>query len=223
MTLVAQLMRRLSTVFSKRSQGRGSRRNDKRRKSASAPHPVAALESATPAPLPAPTTGSASAASVPSAQVSTTNEVLPDVIPQPAPAAEPRLQGAAEYLVCKDSGVVVGSTEPERPNWIQLVAGSCQSPVQLERIAFHNGTILGSVSVANLAYEKRVYVRWSLNGVWYNDTMCKYESSNFCTMRDYFSFDLPATDPVQFHLKYTVAGQTYCDNNHGEDYVILLS
>lgn len=225
MVPVVRFLRRLSFVF---QVGGGIRRKTRTRRSTSAARNSGEEVGDSAEDFGIAFTASAAAITsspftVPTNEALPNHETEPGAEPRPSTSGQELAEESTDYLVCKDSGVVVNSENREQPNWIDLVADSNPGPVKLERIALHDGTILGSVSVANLAYEKRVYVRWTLDGMWYSDTMCKYVSSDFTAMRDYFSFDLPATGTVELHLKYMVAGQTHYDTNHGENYVILLS
>ncbi len=95
--------------------------------------------------------------------------------------------------------------------------------VQLERLVFlSNQRILGIVTVGNLAFHKEVYVRWTSNG-WqtFTDTPCKYQSSDIPSQRDIFGFQLSTTGPVELCVCYTVLGQSYYDNNNGQNYTLL--
>ncbi len=98
---------------------------------------------------------------------------------------------------------------------------SSPGPVLLERIGLHGNRIVGRVSVANLAYEKDVYVHWTFDRVMYSDTNCRYDCSE-SPQRDIFEFDLPATASFELSVGYNVAGQSFSDDNSGAGYRVLL-
>ena len=95
----------------------------------------------------------------------------------------------------------------------------CTATVQLETLTLTSRCITGCVTVANIAYEKYVYVRWTVNG-WksYSDTSCTYESSDESSQRDIFTFELPVLPPIELCICYTVQGQTFYDNNNTFNY-----
>lgn len=87
--------------------------------------------------------------------------------------------------------------------------------------------ITGLVRVRNLAYEKRVVIRFSFSD-WdkYSEVTANWEESIGDseppeTDRFRFAIPLPAPnrcDSVQFAIRYDVAGLTFWDNNGGENY-----
>ncbi len=109
------------------------------------------------------------------------------------------------------------------PLAIEFEHADTPSPVQLERtVRICSDHLLGTVSVANIAYHKEAYVRWTRNH-WesYTDSPASYQSSNAHNNRDTFAFQLPIADAqIECCIIYNVAGETYYDNNHGQNYIL---
>lgn len=85
----------------------------------------------------------------------------------------------------------------------------------------------GYIEVENIAYEKNVTVHYSYNGIdwydcsaqYYKPTHGNYEAWSFATPGiSRPGGDLPVT--VQFAIKYEVNGNTYWDNNNGNNYKV---
>lgn len=83
----------------------------------------------------------------------------------------------------------------------------------------------GSVRVLDLAYEKRVSVRWSADG-WrsHREAPAAYAGPAPPPPRaDRFAFRLPAPPAggaLLFALRYRVTGLEFWDNNGGRDYAL---
>lgn len=86
--------------------------------------------------------------------------------------------------------------------------------------------VAGSARVLDLAYEKRVSVRWSADG-WRSlrESPASYAGPAPSPPRaDRFSFRLPAPPvggALLFALRYRVTGREFWDNNGGRDYALL--
>nr|XP_006988560.1 protein phosphatase 1 regulatory subunit 3E [Peromyscus maniculatus bairdii] len=86
--------------------------------------------------------------------------------------------------------------------------------------------VAGSARVLDLAYEKRVSVRWSADG-WRSlrESPAAYAGPAPAPPRaDRFSFRLPAPPvggALLFALRYRVTGREFWDNNGGRDYALL--
>ena len=91
-----------------------------------------------------------------------------------------------------------------------------------------SGNIRGKVYVANLAYEKHVKARFSLD-CWRTQDEVDGEFHSNCTKDiDSFVFEIPIPKEsavknfkVEFAVSYTVLGDTFWDNNNGFNYHVL--
>ena len=92
--------------------------------------------------------------------------------------------------------------------------------------------VIGYVCVKNLAYEKRVVIRFSLNN-WgtYSDLAANWKESIGGTTEhpesDKFRFVIPLPSPnwsgiVEFAVRYEVAGWTFWDNNRQRNYRVIV-
>ncbi len=119
--------------------------------------------------------------------------------------------------------------------------------VQLSELELRADSWLnGTVKVANLAYNKTVFVRWSTdNWISYQDTVASYGYSSEEFTHDWFSFTLhsscmpddtvPAAGKsaddggsdsgvcVELAVAYRVNGMEFWDNNNGENFQLLLN
>ncbi len=79
--------------------------------------------------------------------------------------------------------------------------------------------ILGRVTMANLAFEKAVYVRWTSDD-WstFTNTPCEFQSSDVPAQRDCFTFEIAIAGAVELCVSYAVRGHTYWDNNSAQNY-----
>ncbi|URZ17144.1 carbohydrate-binding protein [Clostridium felsineum] len=104
-------------------------------------------------------------------------------------------------------------------------------PIQLyysQRITdddYSIGHIEGYIAVQNLAFNKSVYVHYSLDGgkTW-TDTPASYVKTNSSDNYEVWNFKTNSSSelfgpPIIYCLKYEVNGQTYWDNNNGNNYV----
>jgi len=107
-------------------------------------------------------------------------------------------------------------------------------PVRLERtyMSTDKQSLLGSIAVANLAFQKSVVVRFTLD-YWRTVSEVTAEFSNDVRRRqkedgmDRFTFCIGLGDQVNLHKKtlffcvrYTVAGQEFWDNNNGLNFQV---
>ena len=99
--------------------------------------------------------------------------------------------------------------------------------VCLESVDASSSMITGIVSVENLAYEKEVKVRYTLNN-WgsFQDIWADYvplsrdgETDKFC-FRLVLPFDLQVGRQIEFAICYRVSGQEFWDNNSGKNYIV---
>ncbi|NXF20264.1 PPR3D phosphatase, partial [Rhodinocichla rosea] len=102
-----------------------------------------------------------------------------------------------------------------------------QHKVRLEWVRAEPAGLRGAVRVLNLAYEKVVSVRYTLNG-W---ASCAEAAATYQPpapadgISDRFAFLLPlgaaataAETTLEFAVRYRVAGAEYWDNNEGKNY-----
>ncbi|XP_067854242.1 protein phosphatase 1 regulatory subunit 3E isoform X2 [Heptranchias perlo] len=116
------------------------------------------------------------------------------------------------------------SNPGSRPDFLERVR---QGYVCLESISTDHFSILGVVRVFNLAYEKEVMVRYTLNQ-WtsFVDIAASYTAHSADGLTDTFSFKLVTPvfldmgGTLQFAIRYSVAEQEYWDNNNGSDYQV---
>ncbi|NXR30688.1 PPR3D phosphatase, partial [Zosterops hypoxanthus] len=98
-----------------------------------------------------------------------------------------------------------------------------QHKVRLEWVRAEPAGLRGAVRVLNLAFEKAVSVRYTLDG-WAscNEAAATYQPPGPADgITDRFAFLLPlraADTALEFALRYRVAGAEYWDNNEGKNY-----
>ncbi|KAM9288629.1 protein phosphatase 1 regulatory subunit 3E [Morus bassanus] len=98
-----------------------------------------------------------------------------------------------------------------------------QHKVRLEWVRAEPAGLRGAVRVLNLAYEKAVSVRYTLDG-WAScaEVPAAYQPAGPADgLTDRFAFLLPlpaAEAALEFAVRYRVAGAEYWDNNEGENY-----
>lgn len=85
---------------------------------------------------------------------------------------------------------------------------------------------IGYVEVENIAYEKKVTIHYSFDGVEWDDCEAEYYKPTWGNY-EAWKFETPTKVPsyrgsltVKFAIKYEVNGQTYWDNNNGQNYSI---
>lgn len=118
---------------------------------------------------------------------------------------------------------MVGSTLPQKVKADSL-------PVQLyysQRTVdeeYGIGHVEGYIAVQNLAFDKKVTVHYSLDGgkTW-ADTAASYLKTNPSDNYEVWKFKTPSSSedfegPIKYSIKYEVNGQTYWDNNNGNNY-----
>jgi hypothetical protein len=105
-------------------------------------------------------------------------------------------------------------------------------PVRLERVWLSNDqkSLLGSVAVANLAFEKYVTCRFTLDSWMITSDVaavytCKVPSTDDVLKYERFIFTVELSDVVDlesktlyFCLRYNVDGQEFWDNNNGSNF-----
>lgn len=85
---------------------------------------------------------------------------------------------------------------------------------------------IGYVEVENIAYDKKVTIHYSFDGKEWDDCDAEYYKPTHGNY-EAWKFETPTKVPsyrgtitVQFAIKYEVNGQTYWDNNNGQNYSI---
>jgi hypothetical protein len=108
----------------------------------------------------------------------------------------------------------MGTARAQEPN-VQLAYAKLQ---RLCGNTFCN-RLVGSVEVKNLAYAKQVAIAYTTgDGQWSEIPAGYFAPSSNGYETWIFGQDLPMGAPARFAVRYTVAGQTYWDNNGGGDY-----
>lgn len=96
--------------------------------------------------------------------------------------------------------------------------------VCLENMKRDGPCIQGYVRVTNIAYHKKVQVRWTTDA-WHRhqDTECTYSHTLQDSNTDCFTFKLPISgEQLELALLYTVNGQVYWDNNGSRNYKVAI-
>ncbi|XP_063776109.1 protein phosphatase 1 regulatory subunit 3B [Pseudophryne corroboree] len=103
--------------------------------------------------------------------------------------------------------------------------------VCLENCMLKERSLVGTVKVKNLSFQKSVKIRMTCNS-WqtFTDYECQYVKDTYAgSDRDTFSFDIILPDDIQFQerIEFAVSfecdGKTYWDSNKGQNYRIIRS
>ncbi|KAM8877167.1 protein phosphatase 1 regulatory subunit 3E [Synchiropus picturatus] len=99
--------------------------------------------------------------------------------------------------------------------------------VLLESVESDEFSLSGFVRVLNLAFEKSVSLRYSLNNwITFMDSLASYVPNSSDGETDRFSFKVVMPSypenggTLQFAIKYCVGGQEFWDNNNGNNYKV---
>ena len=79
----------------------------------------------------------------------------------------------------------------------------------------------GYIAVKNIAYDKKVTVHYQYNDDAWKDVEANYVKTDAVDGYEIWKFSTPSTLgywEMQFAIKYEVNGQTYWDNNNGQNY-----
>uniref|UniRef100_A0A3P8SIN0 CBM21 domain-containing protein n=1 Tax=Amphiprion percula TaxID=161767 RepID=A0A3P8SIN0_AMPPE len=97
--------------------------------------------------------------------------------------------------------------------------------VMLESVEADEFSLSGFVRVLNMAFEKSVSLRYSLNNwITFMDSLASYVPDSSDGVTDKFSFKivmptyLDNGGTLQFAIKYCVGGEEFWDNNNGNNY-----
>ncbi|XP_029197970.1 protein phosphatase 1 regulatory subunit 3B-like [Acropora millepora] len=103
-----------------------------------------------------------------------------------------------------------------------------QSNVCLENIFIKDSTVNGSIKVRNLSYDKKITVRYTIDG-WssHQDVVAWYIQGLHTGLTDTFGFEIalptmPIKDcKLEFAICYRFRGIEFWDNNSGDNYRLL--
>ena len=108
--------------------------------------------------------------------------------------------------------------------------------IQVERVSLQDGTLSGTILVKNLAFQKRVFIRYTTQQ-WkqYSESETLFQSTRLESdaSLDQFSFSFqlgtlfpPGSDltgrSFEFAVRYEVGGNTYWDNCDGCNYEVIF-
>ena len=107
----------------------------------------------------------------------------------------------------------------------------CKQLVSLENVILRDYTVEGTIKVKNITFEKRVFVRLSIDH-WesYQDietTFVKAMGGGYAELFDTFSFKMEIcptfdiTKKLQFCVCFEENGNQHWDNNNGENYTLV--
>ncbi|XP_030650072.1 protein phosphatase 1 regulatory subunit 3E [Chanos chanos] len=110
------------------------------------------------------------------------------------------------------------------PNFLEKVK---EVKVLLECVETDEFSLSGIVRVLNLAFEKNVFLRYTLNNwITFMDILASYVPHSTDGFTDKFSFKiitptfLESGGTLQFAIKYCVGGEEFWDNNNGNNYKV---
>lgn len=144
-------------------------------------------------------------------------------LPQPAPPA--RLP-KRKWSFCEERARLLNFTQPvERRDFNERLNSL---NVSLENVFIRDFGVFGTVKVRNLAYEKRITVRYTTDG-WstFRDVVGQYVNGSHTGFTDTFCFEisLPTTlikdCKLEFAVCYKVLGIEFWDNNSGDNYRVM--
>ena len=101
--------------------------------------------------------------------------------------------------------------------------------VSLENIVFREYSIYGTVVVSNIAFDKKVCIRYTTNSWKSSDEVLGIFVDGTCTGKtDTFSFEIRFPDTgsesevkLELAIKFEALGEIFWDNNFGENYKVL--
>ncbi|KAI9264829.1 putative phosphatase regulatory subunit-domain-containing protein [Sporodiniella umbellata] len=126
-----------------------------------------------------------------------------------------------------------------KTNWVRFSLAEKERKVRMEQVELKDGDdeltqkdcilLAGQCRASNLAYEKLVSVRYTLDA-WcsYKETTAGFKESIPNTSWDRFVFSFPiqtkeVSQTIQLVLRYSVNGQEYWDNNLGSNYTVVIT
>lgn len=151
---------------------------------------------------------------------------LVSVVYLPTPAPKGRLPSRRWSSFVEEEGRLLNFTQPmKRQDFNERLN---ELNVSLETIVLRDFGVYGTVKVRNLAFQKKVTVRFTIDG-WssYRDVVGHYIEGSHAGFMDTFSFEiaLPTTlikdCKLEFAICYKVLGVEFWDNNSGDNYRVL--
>lgn len=151
---------------------------------------------------------------------------LVSVVYLPTPAPQVRLPSRRWSSFDGDKGRLLNFTQPQkREDFNERLNGL---NVSLEAIVLRDFGVYGTVKVKNLAYGKKVTIRYTVDG-WstYRDVVAQYHEASHTSSTDTFDFEvaLPTTlikdCKLEFAISYKVLGVEFWDNNNGDNYRVM--
>lgn len=136
----------------------------------------------------------------------------PEPVKRTQPEAPKRTQPELLFMFTQPSSESDFFTRVEKNN------------VCLENMKRDGPCIQGYVRVTNIAYHKKVQVRWTTDA-WHShqDAECTYSHTLQDSNTDCFTFKLPISgEQLELALLYSVNGQTYWDNNGDRNYKVAI-
>ncbi|XP_023276288.1 protein phosphatase 1 regulatory subunit 3C-B-like [Seriola lalandi dorsalis] len=128
------------------------------------------------------------------------------------------------------SGLVLDFTQPAA-DYLDLRNRLKAQQVCLETCSVQERILSGTVQVRNICFEKSVSVRITFDS-WcsFQDVQCRYLNNVYgCPDTDTFSFLvsvpelLEPSKRVEFCIQYQTEDQTFWDNNHGNNYGLVVA
>jgi len=132
-------------------------------------------------------------------------EVITEIVPK-------RTQPEVQFMFSQPSSEIDFFSKVEQNN------------VCLENMKREGPCIQGYIRVTNIAYHKKVQVRWT-SDAWHKhqDIECVYSHTIQDSNTDCFSFKLPISgEQMELAIQYIVDGQFYWDNNGGRNYKVTI-
>ena len=151
---------------------------------------------------------------------------LVSVVYLPTPAPKARLPPRRWSSLQEEKARLLNFIQPEERHDFNDSLNRLH--VSLETIAMRDFGVYGTVKVRNLAYHKRVIVRYTIDG-WssYRDIIGHYIDRLHTEFTDSFSFEIamPTTllkdCKLEFAICYKVLGVEFWDNNNGDNYRVM--
>lgn len=151
---------------------------------------------------------------------------LVSVVYLPLPEPKRRLTSRKWSSICEEKGGLLNFTPPlKRKDFNERLN---QLNVSLEDIVIRDFQVNGTVKVRNLAYHKKITVRYTIDG-WssHRDVVGRYIEGSSTDFTDTFAFEiaLPTTlikdCKLEFAICYKVLGVEFWDNNSGDNYRVM--